>query len=108
MRIAESTSDRITFTCTREWSLGSDRLIELLEFNDLTDEADQEALTPGVQFFQDDLTDPEADPVLIGTADPNSALIGVDYQCDSLLVFRLLEDPAAPGGFRVDVEVLLP
>lgn len=103
-----STSETITFSCGREWSVGSARLIELLRYNGLTGGANETALTPGVQFFQDDLTDPTAEPALVGTAEPRSALLGVNYECDSLLVFRLREDAAAAGGFRIDLEVILP
>ena len=105
LRGYNTTSREIGFTCAREWSVGSSHLNQLALLQSGVEAA---ALVSGVQFFQDDLTNPDADPVLIGFAEPRSALLGVDYQCEALLVFQFRQDPIAFGGFRVDFEVILP
>ncbi len=42
-----------------------------------------------------------------GTAQGVGVLLGVDYSCEDEIVFTFVEDPDAPGGFRVDFEVIL-
>ena len=42
-----------------------------------------------------------------GTAAGSEKLLGVDYSCADTLIFIFNEDPAEPGGFRVDYEVIL-
>jgi hypothetical protein len=42
-----------------------------------------------------------------GTAQGVELLLGVDYSCEDEIVFTFVEDPDAPGGFRVDFEVIL-
>jgi hypothetical protein len=103
---AGQTTSAITLTCSRAWAVGSDQLIELLQTTNQANSLDAVALQRGVQFFGDDLTTPEVENNLVGTAEPVTALLGVDYQCESLISFRLEELSA--GEFVVEFDVVLP
>ena len=39
--------------------------------------------------------------------DPQSALLGVDFRCEAVVFFTFEQDATAPGGFRIDVDVVL-
>ncbi len=41
-----------------------------------------------------------------GTAEGIEVLLGVDYTCEDLLIFTLVEDADAPGGFRVEYRLV--
>jgi hypothetical protein len=102
-----STSNTVGFTCFREMSVGGTRLIQLIFNSEQDDGLDGTALTSGVQFFLEDLTDPTLPPIPAGTADPQSALLGVDFRCEAVVFFTFEQDATAPGGFRIDVDVVL-
>jgi hypothetical protein len=42
-----------------------------------------------------------------GTAEGIERLLGVDYSCEDQLVFTFVQDPDAPGGFRIDYQVIV-
>jgi hypothetical protein len=90
--------------CGRIFSIGSPRLLDLIEQNLADVEADPAALIEGVAFYDEDATEPnEVD--LVGTAPAFEALLGVDFPCESLLIIRF-EPGDAADKFRVDFELI--
>jgi hypothetical protein len=115
--------------CGRAMSLGGERLVQLIEENDLNTASDGrelqlQALRPicdpqgnvpraGIAFFAEASPGPGADACdgtaeLAAYANPVITLQGATYQCDSLLVYTFEQDNSQPGGVRVDLEVILP
>ncbi len=50
--------------------------------------------------------EPAASLPTAGTALGREVLLGIDFSCGDQLIFKFVEDPDAPGGFRVDFEVI--
>jgi hypothetical protein len=98
-----------TPACRRAVSIGDPGMIKRINDNlSLYEQVgltiDKRALVTGVYFSDAPLGSPdEANPTR-GTADPFTALQGVDYPCGSVLVLRLVEDAAAAGGFSVKID----
>jgi hypothetical protein len=104
---ANTTSTQQTQPCRKTFSVGGEELKRLIEVRDL-DVTDPRALVDGVNFSGAPLGDPlEAEPTE-GTAQGLVARAGVDFDCESLLIFRLEQDAMAPGGFRIDLDVVTP
>ena len=84
-----SASDILPFRCARVFSIGGPRLLALIHANlpdaDISSEADIE----GVEFFGTDPSNPDPEPISEGMAAPFEALLGADFPCNSLLIFRL-------------------
>lgn len=116
-----TTSAQLTQPCRKTFALGGEKLIQLIDENrnapniNITDER---ALVRGVNFSGAALGDPlEAEPTE-GTAEPTLLLNGVDFTClrtdirqttgTGVLLFTFVQDPAAPGGFRVDFSFVQP
>jgi len=91
----------LTFDCARVFSIGGGRLIDLIDPD--TEDVQQSALIEGVEFF--DLAD-EAQPVSQGLANPFEVLLGVDFPCNALLVFKLEVNDTGSAPFRVDYELI--
>jgi hypothetical protein len=98
-----------TPACRRAVSIGDPGMIERINENLTLYEQvgltiEKKALVTGVNFSDAPLGSPdEANPTR-GTAEPFTALQGVDYPCGSVLVLRLVEDSGAPGGFSVKLD----
>lgn len=107
--------------CRKTFSIGGEELIRLIDQNrnnPLITITDERALVEGVFFSSAPLGDPlEAEPTE-GTAQAINLLNGVDFSCvrkdifeatgAGLLTFTFEEDPASPGGFRIDYAFLPP
>lgn len=107
--------------CRRVLSVGGDELIRLINENEhdpAVNVTDPRALVRGVNFSAAPLGDPlEAEPTE-GTALGQVRRLGVDFSCartdireitgTGLLLFTFEQDPAAPGGFRIDYQFLQP
>jgi len=104
---SDSGSSLLSFDCARVFSMGGPRLLALI---DSTDSANvvQDALIEGVEFFAVDSANPDAAPVSQGLAAPFEVLLGVDFPCNSLLIFKLEVNDAGPSQepFRVDFELI--
>ena len=98
-------------------SIGGPDLLELIEETVSADVIDEVAIVAGVEFFdvpsradeeeeeqEDD--DVEEEPVLVGSAPPLEALLGVDFPCEALLIIRFEFDDLGPDPFRVDFELI--
>jgi hypothetical protein len=94
----------LTFDCARVFSIGGPRLLALIESTGT--EASADALVEGVEFFDVNTANPEADPVSQGLAAPFEVLLGVDFPCNALLIFKLEVNDAGPEPFRVDFELI--
>jgi hypothetical protein len=72
-------------------------LLSLIEEQGL--DADKTALVGGIEFFSESGTSQ-------GTATAFEVLVGVDFPCNSLLIFKLEVNDAGPGPFRIDFELI--
>jgi len=91
-------------SCGRVFSVGGPDLLEMIEVNlpDVT--LQDEAFVEGVDFYS---VDEEGEPdVLIGSAPPLEALLGVDFPCGALLILHLEIDDFGPEPFRIDFELI--
>lgn len=87
--------------CARIFSIGSPRLLALIERN-LDVELDENAFVEGIAFYQAD----GAVESRAGDAEPFEALLGIDFPCESLLIIRLEESPTGAPRFHVDFELI--
>lgn len=116
-----SASAQIAQPCQKAFAVGGSELIRLIELNRNSPQiniTDEEALVTGVNFSGAPLGDPlEAAPTE-GAADGLVRLAGVDFTCQrtdirqatgtGLLIFTFEQDPASPGGFRIDYTFIAP
>ena len=98
-------SDVFELQCQRAISVGSQRLLNLATEQELEIE-DQDAFTVGVSFSDTDPEDPLAGKATVGTAEPRTILIGIDYTCETFVIFTFRRDARAPGGFIIDLTTL--
>lgn len=97
--------------CRRSISLGSSELIQ--QINNKKDVlkivsppfeiTNKGAMITGVNFSDAALDSPDVDNPTVGTAESVTVDNGVDYPCGSAVIFTLVQDAQAKGGFRVDV-----
>lgn len=98
-----------TFPCTRDVAIGTDKLIRrILDTNADEQQAnfDPDAFTAVVHFSDAPADSDLAALPTVGTAEGVVRRIGVDHSCGDQLIFTLRQDPDAPGGFRIDFQVL--
>ncbi len=102
-----ATSPLQTQPCRKSFSVGGEELIRLIDDRNLTVN-DPRALIDGVNFSAAPLGDPlEAEPTE-GTALGRIDRAGVDFNCESVLIYTFEQDATSPGGFRIDLQVLPP
>lgn len=108
LRLASgATSPLQTQPCKKSFSVGGEELIRLIDVRNLTVN-DPRALIDGVNFSAAPVGDPlEAEPTE-GTALGRVDRAGVDFTCESVLIYSFNQDATAPGGFRIDLQVLPP
>ena len=95
----------LSFDCARVFSIGGPRLLALIGSTNPADVA-QDALIEGVEFFVVDTANPDRVPESQGVAAPFEVLLGVDFPCNALLIFKLEVNDAGPEPFRVDFELI--
>lgn len=98
-------SEILTVKCCRVFSVGGETMRQLIRESLPPDEIVDDALVPGVHFVGVESDDEDA-PLPI--AEPRDLLLGLDFPCDSLVIFRfeINEVGDADAGFRVDYEVI--
>jgi hypothetical protein len=103
------TSDAVTLACARNAAIGTQGLVDrvLATKADETDTFVPEQFDTVVHFSLAASTSDAANLPTAGTADGVELLLGVDYSCEDRIVFTFVEDPDAPGGYRIDHEVIL-
>lgn len=110
MRTAVLSSGTATLGCRRAISIGSADLVRqinnkediLVQVEPAYEITDEEAMITGVNFSDAAADSPDAANPTVGTAEPVVVEHGVDYPCGSVVIFTLVEDPEAEGGFRID------
>lgn len=104
----QSTLAPTSISCLRNLAVGTadfvDRVVQTGADEDLA------TFNPDIFSTQVSFSDApqDSDAALlptVGTAEGVEVRLGVDYSCGDLLIFTLVEDPDAPGGFRVDFEL---
>jgi len=104
-----ATSDAYTFQCARAVSLGDHDLIQAIRKRDT--DAKLSTLDPedeGITFSDKLPTDSTAQKFTINGVANQVQLLGVNYQCESLVVFTFELDASQPYGVRIDASVVLP
>jgi len=106
---ANSSSAPATVTCARNFSIGTRDFIERAELVDAPEtfsNFNPDAFDSVVHFSNIPPGNPGAALPTVGTALGNSRLLGRHYECGDELIFTLVEDPDAEGGFRIDFSVI--
>jgi hypothetical protein len=102
---ANSSSAAATVTCARNFSIATTDFIDranLVDAPSTLTNFNPDAYDTVVHFSNIPSGSSGAALPTIGTALGVGPLLGVDYECGDELIFTLVEDPDAPGGFRVD------
>ncbi len=97
------------FPCTRDVAIGTEKLLRrILDTNADEEQANfnPDAFSAVVHFSDAPADSDLAALPTVGTAEGIVRRIGVDHSCGDQLIFTLREDPDAPGGFRIDFQVL--
>lgn len=99
----------LTLVCRRNAAVGTDLLVRrVIDLEcDLQDGFQPEAFDTVVRFSRAPGGSDAAPLPTEGTALGVGKLLGVDYSCGDQLVFTFEQDPDAPGGFRIDFQVIL-
>lgn len=90
----------LAFDCARVFSIGGARLLERIEAGE---DVAESALVPGVDFYE--LADGGGN-VFRGRANPFEVLLGVDFPCNALLIFKLEDNFGGSPPFRIDYELI--
>jgi len=95
--------------CRRNAAIGTQEFVQrVLDTKaDQTGTFDADAFDDTVHFSSAPSDSDLAALPTAGWAEGVEKLLGVDYSCGDLLIFTFWEDPDAPGGFRIDNEVIL-
>jgi hypothetical protein len=106
---AFTSSAAVTLACARNAAIGTQNLVtRVLDTKaDVTDTFVPELFDTVVHFTQAGADSSAANLPTAGTANGVELLLGVDYSCADEIVFTFVEDADAPGGFRIDSEVIL-
>ena len=67
---------------------------------------DETSLVEGVNFSSAPVGDDQADAATEGTAAAHDALIGADFECGALLIYRMEFNDAGPEPFIVELTVI--
>ncbi len=100
----ESTIQQVQ--CSRVFSIGGEGLLTRAEANLDEDALENVPLIEGVHFSSGAIGDDDADAPTEGMAPPLDANIGPDFECGSLLIYRLEFDDDGPERFRIDLSVI--
>lgn len=99
-------SDIVFLNCGRTLSIGGPSLLARIRSELDAQSVDPTALVEGVDFFEDGASGDGGAPVALGAALPLELLLGLEFTCDSILVFRLEINDPGPEPFRIDFEVI--
>ena len=96
-------------TCRRNFSVATQRFVDrvLATKSDQTDTFIPEIFDTVVHFTRGLTGSDVAGLPTAGTAAGVELLRGIDYSCADEIIFTFVEDHDAPGGFRIDHEVIL-
>jgi hypothetical protein len=108
-RLEENTSTSpLTLSCSRNTAMGTEALVQRVIDTkaDEADDFDADAFAAVIRFSSAPADSDAAALPTAGTAEGVEVRLGVDYACGDQLIFTLIQDAAAPGGFRVDFDLL--
>lgn len=100
---ADADGGVLSLDCARVVSIGGLRLLSQIEESGA--DFSSEALIEGIEFFSTS-GDESEEPVSQGVVGPFEVLLGVDFPCNSLLIFKLEVDDAGTEPFRIDFELI--
>ena len=105
---AHTSTTPVTLTCGRNTAIGTEALVQRVIDTeaDEADDFDADAFAAVVRFSSAPADSDAAALPTAGTAEGVEVRLGVDYACGDQLIFTLLEDATAPGGFRVEFDLL--
>lgn len=105
---AMNSSAPTSVTCRRNAVVGTQEFINrVIQTNgDEGANFDADAFDDVVHFSSAPQNSPLAAVATDGTAAGTDKLLGIDYTCGDTLIFTFNADPAAPGGFRIDLQVI--
>lgn len=106
---ANTSSQVIAVTCLRNAVVGTQEFIDrvlALKLDQSTANFDADAFDDTVHFSDAPADSPLAAAPVAGSSVGSDKLLGVDYSCGDRLVFTLRRDPDAPGGFRIDYQLI--
>lgn len=116
-----ATSDIVSLSCARVFSVGGPDLVELIRRNGADADFDATALALGVEFFDPEVEGTlaksftefqsiaaQARPASVGSAPPFEADLGIDFPCESLIIIRLEVRDAGSSRFGIDFELIPP
>lgn len=105
---AGQTSAPATLACRRNLAVGTQELVQRVIDTKGTTVAgfDADAFVPVVNFSSAPANTAAAALPTDGTAQGRGELLGVDFKCGDQLFVTFEEDDTAPGGFRIDFQVL--
>ena len=86
--------------CLRRIDIGGASIKDVAQLAQLED-VDPAEVTGRISFSFAPAGEPDSPDDRVGTAEPISVLLGTDYDCGMLLVFRFRPAPDKPGGFEV-------
>jgi len=92
--------------CLRRIDVGGASIKRVAELAQLED-IDPAEISGTISFSFAPAGEPDSDAERVGTAEPISVLLGIDYDCGMLLVFRFRPAPDKPGGFEVVFKALV-
>lgn len=92
--------------CSRVFSIGGEGLLARAQENLEEDALENVPLIEGVYFSSAEVGDDDADEPTEGMAPPIDSNIGPDFECGSLLIYRLEFDEDGPERFRIDLTVV--
>lgn len=109
LRLAANTaSAAITVPCRREAAVATADFVQrvIVTNADATAGFDANAFSAVVHFSTSPADSDTAALPTAGTARGMERRLGVDFTCGDRLIFTFQEDPDAPGGFRIDFQVI--
>jgi len=102
----DSETEPITVQCHRIFSIGGEGLIARVQENLAEDAFEEAALVPGVYFSSLAAGEEFADLPNEGVAAAHDAFIGADFDCGSLIVYRLEFSDAGEEEFEIQMSVI--
>lgn len=106
---ANSTSEQLSLLCARNFAVGTAGLVDRMTVTNAIDnnDFDPDLFGEEVRFSSAPAGSDPATLPTAGTARGLELLLGVHYSCADVVFVSFIEDPDAPGGFRMDALVLL-
>jgi hypothetical protein len=96
--------------CRRNFAIGTQEFMDrvvVTRTDESTANFDPDVFVEGVNFSSAPTGSDAAALPTEGTARGVEKLLGVDFSCGDELVFTLVQDPDAEGGFRMDFELIV-